>query len=366
MRIAFVAAGGFDRSGHERVIPSLLWLVERLARRHDVVVYVVRYLHTAERYQLAGATICDLGRPSGFMQQHRALIRAMQDDGPFDVVHGYWPVPAGRIAVSSALHFKIPSIVTFDSGEFVSLPKIDYGLQRRRRDRLAVQLAGRLAARTTVCSHFQRALACRHGLDPEVIPLGVDADLFALRSPIPDGPPYRLLHVASLNPVKDQRTLLKAVARLRQRSVDVTLDIVGEDTLDGALQRFSGELQLESTVRFHGFLSSAQLVPFYSQAHLFVLTSLHEAAGVVLLEAASAGVPIVGSAVGYIADWAPERAVAVSPGNVDELADAIHGLLENPTRRETLAVAAASWARGHDAGHTARRFEALYAEAARR
>jgi glycosyltransferase involved in cell wall biosynthesis len=227
-----------------------------------------------------------------------------------------------------------------------------------------VQLAGRLATRTTVCSDFQRALARHHGLDPAVVPLGVDIKLFALRAPIPDGPPYRLLHVASLNPVKDQRTLLKAVACLRDRSVDVTLDIVGEDTLNGALPQLSRELGLEQVVRFHGFLPSEQLVPFYNRAHLFVLTSLHEAAGVVLLEAASAGVPVVGSAVGYVADWAPDRAVAVSPGHHGELANAIVGLLNDPERRTALSTAAAAWARRHDADWTAKQFEDLYVEAA--
>ncbi|MGC4081373.1 MAG: hypothetical protein QM736_04475 [Vicinamibacterales bacterium] len=56
MRIAFVATGGFDRSGQDRIIPSLLWLIERLARTHDVTVYVLRYHDTPCRYPLAGAT----------------------------------------------------------------------------------------------------------------------------------------------------------------------------------------------------------------------------------------------------------------------------------------------------------------------
>ena len=44
MRIGLVVSGGVDRSGRERVTPSLLWLVERLARRHDVHVFVLALL----------------------------------------------------------------------------------------------------------------------------------------------------------------------------------------------------------------------------------------------------------------------------------------------------------------------------------
>ena len=81
MRIALVVAGGFDESGSDRVIPSLLWLVERLARQHEVVVYVLRYLQTPRRYPLRGATIHDLGRPRGIVGQCRALRAAMNADG---------------------------------------------------------------------------------------------------------------------------------------------------------------------------------------------------------------------------------------------------------------------------------------------
>jgi hypothetical protein len=43
MRIALVVPGGVDRSGRERVIPILLWLIERLARRHTVHAFVLRH-----------------------------------------------------------------------------------------------------------------------------------------------------------------------------------------------------------------------------------------------------------------------------------------------------------------------------------
>lgn len=360
MRIAFVAAGGFDRSGRERVIPSLVWLVERLARRHEVFVYIVRYYDVPTRYELAGATVCDLGRPRTFLQQHSALTRALRSDGPFDIVHGYWPQPAGLLAVSAGLRFGIPRIVTFDSGEFVSLPGIGYGQQASWRGRLGVRLAGRLATRATVCSGFQARLARQHGVEAEVVPFGVDTTLFGVRESPADGSPFRLLHVASLNPVKDQGTLLQAVHLLRSRSLDVRLDLVGEDTMQGRLQARAHELGLDAAVTFHGFRSSDELVALYHRAHLFVLTSLHEAAGVVLLEAACTGLPIVGSAVGYLSDWSPDRAAGVPPGDPGALAAAIEALLRDPKRRHDMALAATAWAREHDANWTANAIEDLY------
>jgi len=124
MRIALVVTGGFDRSGRERVIPSLLWLVERLARRHEVFVYVLRYHDKPCRYNLAGATIQDLGRPKGLCRQYAALSSAMRADCPFDIIHAYWGLPAGLLATIIGRRLGVPSVVTCDSGEFVALPRI--------------------------------------------------------------------------------------------------------------------------------------------------------------------------------------------------------------------------------------------------
>jgi glycosyltransferase involved in cell wall biosynthesis len=108
-------------------------------------------------------------------------------------------------------------------------------------------------------------------------------------------------------------------------------------------------------------LPGDRLTTLYRNAHLLLLSSRHEAAGVVLLEAAASGVPTVGSAVGYLADWAPERAVAVAPHDPPALAEAVLALLANPAERARLAASAREWALAHDADWTARAFERLYA-----
>jgi len=95
-------------------------------------------------------------------------------------------------------------------------------------------------------------------------------------------------------------------------------------------------------------------------ADILWLSSRHEAGPLVTLEAAVAGVPTVGTAVGYVADWAPTAAVAVPVGDADALADATHHLLADDERRVALASEAQRRALAHDADWTARRFEALY------
>src|SRR5215813_8817052 len=81
MRIAIVVTGGVDRSGRERVIPALISFIERQARRHEVVVYALRYHERPCTYPLVGATVHDLGRPRGLRRQYGALVRALGRDG---------------------------------------------------------------------------------------------------------------------------------------------------------------------------------------------------------------------------------------------------------------------------------------------
>jgi hypothetical protein len=116
----------------------------------------------------------------------------------------------------------------------------------------------------------------------------------------------RLIHVASLNRVKDQHTLLRALECLALGGVDFHLDIVGEDTLTGETQRLCAELHLEQRVTFHGFLPQAELRALMARAHVCVMSSRHEAGPLAMLEAATLGVPTGAHAWGH-RQWAPTR-----------------------------------------------------------
>ena len=148
MRIALVVTGGFDSSGRQHVIPTLLALVERLSRRHEVFVYVLRYLAQPSTYRLLGVTVRDLGRPTGVRQQYGRLIAALKSDGPFDVLHAYWGIPAGLVTALAGRRSTCTTVVTCDSGEFVALPDIGYGSQLRIRQRLAMRATAQLGEPT--------------------------------------------------------------------------------------------------------------------------------------------------------------------------------------------------------------------------
>lgn len=366
MRLAFVLRGGLHPSGRIEIIPAYLGLLSGLAHRHEVHAFVLQHLPAPQSYELRGIHVHDLGRPTASLgltrvAQYRALVAALRARRPFDVIHGIWGDPAGLLAALAGRALGVPSVVTCDSGEFVAAPEAGYGLQRTARGQLTMTAVAALATRLHVCTHYAAAQALRLGWPTAMWPIGIDPSPFARAVAPPDGPPWRLLQVASLNRVKHQALAIDAVAALTRRGVDATLDLVGEDTLGGALQAHARDAGVAGRVRFHGFLDQPALVPLFHRAHLYVQTSWHEGAGVSVLEAAAADVPVVGTFVGYVADWAPDAAAAIDGAAAATLADAIVSTLASPARRRALAAAAREYVRAHDLTATVAACESCYA-----
>jgi glycosyltransferase involved in cell wall biosynthesis len=173
------------------------------------------------------------------------------------------------------------------------------------------------------------------------------------------------VHVAGLNEVKDQETLLRAVQQVADVCPHIVLDCIGVDALNGRVQALARNLGIADIVRFHGVLTVDEIMPFYHKAHLFVQSSLHESMGAAVLEASAAGVPTVGTNVGIVAEMAPRAAVAVPVSDPGALAKGIVELLENSRRRESLALAAQDFARTYSADWTVAQFDEIYRRVAR-
>jgi glycosyltransferase involved in cell wall biosynthesis len=360
VRAALIVPGGFDRSGTHRVIPVLLALAERLAAAIDVQVFALTQEDLPSRYSVRDVPVTNVGRRRTRFRAVRAVL-AEHRRRPFDVLHAIWAGGPGQVAVAAGMITRRPVVIHVAGGELTWLPEIAYGA-RTARSRAATRFVLRYAALVTGASTAILSQVRAIGVRPEALTLGVD-----LRDwpPLPPRPrltarPARLVHVGSLNRVKDQTTLIAAVAHLVGRGVDCTLDVIGEDTLGGVVSRQAAALGLARRVRFHGFLPQRAVRPLVAASDLLVMSSLHEAGPVVLLEAATAGVPAVGTAVGMIADWAPDAAVAVPPRDPEQLADAVAGMLDDDRRRLAVAREAQRRAIIGDADATAARVLEAY------
>lgn len=365
MRIAMIVPAGVDRSGEYRVIPAVMWIVERMARRHSVTVLTLRQEAKPSHWRLCGAEVYNIGSRPRRLRAVQLLVN-LHLRHSFDLFHAIWARGAGEVALAAARICRRPVLVHVAGGELVWIPDIAFGSPRRRARWLA-GLVLRQADCVTVASSPMMELARRAGASPVRVTLGADLSTWRPEAPRPRDPrrPARLVHVGSLTPVKDHGTLLRAVAELRRQGREVRVDLVGEDALEGSVQRIADELGIRDSVVFHGFLPQRRVVPIVRSADLMLVTSRHEAGPVALVEAAAVGVPTVGTAVGHVVDLAPRAAVAVPVGDWRRLAAEIAHLLDNDNRRLALAAEAQKWALRENADWTCERFEELYAEVAR-
>jgi glycosyltransferase involved in cell wall biosynthesis len=363
MKLAIVVPGGVDRSATDRVIPAFLSLFERLSRRHDVHIFATRQEPEPGEWSLLGARVHNIGMARG--TTHRLVVAVSEEHAiaPFDLIHAFF----GWCGASSALagwRCRLPMLFHAAGDEFVGLDDIGYGMRRSFVDSIASRVAVRGARRVTVATRFMQGLAKDHGVASELVPLGVALDRWPVAAPRPRdrGRPARLLHIGDVRPVKDHGLLMRAAVQLKRAGVRFELDVAGLDTADGPLQQSREAKELGDAFRGHGVLRRDALRALIDRADLLLVTSRHEAGPLVVLEAAIAGVPTVGTAVGHIADWSRAAAVAVPIGDTSALVDEVAALLTDEPRRMAIATEAQTRAIAIDADFTAASFERIYTE----
>ncbi len=134
---------------------------------------------------------------------------------------------------------------------------------------------------------------------------------------------FHIVNVAMMhNESKGHGILLRAVAALRERGMNVELTLIGDGVLRAELERLAARLGLGDGVRFAGALNGDDVLRVVSQHALFVLPSLQEGMPRALLEAMALGIPVIATRVGGVSEIL-EPASLVSPADVDALSEKI-------------------------------------------
>ena len=190
-------------------------------------------------------------------------------------------------------------------------------------------------------SKFARTrLAYHYGIPVDkirVVPEPIDLDLW---TPLLAGVPRRMpaeftvLCVAHMYPRKSLGTLLAAMARLRVAHPQARLRLVGQGPEEQHLRRLAARLGLGDTVAFLGHVPLPALAAEYANADVFCLPSRQEGFGIVYLEAAACGKPVVagrsGGAGEAISD--EETGLLVEGREPKAVALAVATLLADPRR----------------------------------
>lgn len=174
----------------------------------------------------------------------------------------------------------------------------------------------------------------------EIAPMGVNVDTFGRRSPyIPQegAGELAIFCCGRLNQGKGYAYLVDAVGMLRQQGVGVRVEIAGEDEQGGAgyrkvLERQILESGLGDIITLLGAVPEERVRECLEKAHVFVLASLDEAVGVVLMEAMAMGVPVVATDVGGVSELVDANVdgILVPPGDPGVIAGAVMKLAQDP------------------------------------
>lgn len=175
-----------------------------------------------------------------------------------------------------------------------------------------------------------------------------------------------ILCVGRLVHLKGQSVLIRACRELRERGVRSRLTLVGDGPKRRELEELAERLELSDDVRFTGAVGQDRIRTIYATADIFCLPSFSEGLPVVLMEAMALSVPVVTTRVMGIPELVEDgvTGLLVSPGRVDELADALLTLAQDPARREELAIQALDKVRrDFDVNKSAHRLADLLAQA---
>jgi colanic acid/amylovoran biosynthesis glycosyltransferase len=149
---------------------------------------------------------------------------------------------------------------------------------------------------------------------------------------------FGLVTVARLYHGKGHDTTIQAIARLRDSSRSVRLEIVGGGPELASLQSLVEQLQLEAEVEFSGSVSENEVMALLRAADAFVLASRFEPLGVAYMEAMALGLPTVGTDAGGVGEIITHDhdGLLVPPEDDERLAAAIARLMDDPGLRRRI------------------------------
>jgi glycosyltransferase involved in cell wall biosynthesis len=271
------------------------------------------------------------------------------------------------LALLASRGLRIPTVVS----EHSVIARKDISLRNVLLRRFLYPMAGRVVLLTTGIEAELNALVprCRTSVIPNpLVPRKVPSTAFSPHSDDPQnlgrvGP--LILAIGRLHPVKGFDFLLDAFAQLSAEVSSALLVILGEGDERPALEAQARRLGIADRVQFPG--RKENIDAYLKVASVFVLSSRVEGFPVTLLEALSAGAPVVATRCSSGVTELIEDGVTgilVEPGSVSALASAMRRLLSDPTLARRLTRAGQDRSEKYSIDAVAQQWMELFREVA--
>lgn len=292
-----------------------------------------------------------------------ALIRLARTYD-YHVYHFYFGLPTGILALYVHFVLRKPYILALRGSDVPGYDDSKWYMRPLHATlRPLSRFLWRNASSVTVLTQHLQELAQQTApdLNSVIIGNGIDSERFPSRVRDSRSTRIRLICVCRLVSRKGLEFLIEAMQELKHDGI--VLDLVGSGPEQQRIADHIRSRGLGEHVRLTGYVGSEHLHRYYHQADVFVLPSLSESFGQVLLEAMSSGLPIVASAAGGIPEIVRDKTngLLVSPRDPAALVEAIRWLAANPRQRVRIGQHNARQARERYAWRAiASRYEALY------
>lgn len=292
----------------------------KAARDMNVVVHVCRHLvHPI--------------RPIQDIKAIAEVYRILRREKP-DLLHAN-SSKAGIVGRVSALLANVPSVFTAHGWAFTE----GVGARRATVAKWMEKLIAPLTNAIICVSDYDRRLALKNGV-------GTAAQLITIHNGIPDREPspqvssntvLRVVMVARFSEQKDYATLLHAMSRFNGN--EIRLECVGDGMELCRSHQLAEQLGLQDRVAFAG--ARSDIPDILHASDVFVLTSHWEGLPISILEAMRAGLPVIASRVGGIAEAVEDQVTGflVERRDVDAVANALQVLKSKPELRKKMGQA---------------------------
>jgi glycosyltransferase involved in cell wall biosynthesis len=299
--------------------------------------WLMRMLTQRQARRLARRLVRDLGinivhQPIPVSPKEPSLLRRLGAKLVIGPMNGGMTFPPDYVDYDSRL------VRAFKKGAGLLVPVIHRLLPGKREAELLLVANARTQAALPRCMGKVRTL----------VENGVDLNLWQVRgypdAPEASGAPTSFLFAGRLVDWKGVDILLDATSRAAAQA-PLRLEIVGDGKLRQSLEARAAELKLSDSITFSGWLSQAELARHMAASDVFVLPSLRECGGAVVLEAMASALPTIAVNWGGPGDYLNAGTgillpPAARPDLVRSLSDVMIELARDPLRRKTLGLAA--------------------------
>ncbi|MGC9324412.1 MAG: glycosyltransferase family 4 protein [Desulfomonilia bacterium] len=171
-----------------------------------------------------------------------------------------------------------------------------------------------------------------------IVANGINTDIFHPKPDVQRSSNTIMATNSADTPLKGLRYLIEATASIRKKR-DISLTVIGQPKKDGIIEKLVADLKAQSYITFTGRIDDSAFADYYAKATMAVVPSIYEGFGLPAGEAMACRVPVISTTGGALPEVVGDAGVLVPPGDAHALECAIVDLLDNPDKRESLALA---------------------------